>query len=181
MLDSWSLPIVLKYHWLLPYQILSTTRACKRIMLTEPHPISSTKLLYYCHVCWFSSDQSWVRPLTNNPLGRKLWSRWIDVGQNKFTFCSTMVSFTVEDKDMSNKSLPRQSATVRGKLRCYVLCERRNELQHATRWRPSVVGHCKRGLSQLDHTDSESNWNKRPLGQSLALGLATVPQDVYFS
>ena len=56
-----------------------------------------------------------------------------------------------------------------------------NELQHATRWRPSVVGHCKRGLSQLDHTDSESNWNKRPLGQSLALGLATVPQDVYFS
>ena len=42
-------------------------------------------------LCWlpvkrFSSDQSWVRPLTNNPLGRKLWSRWIDVGQNKFIF-----------------------------------------------------------------------------------------------
>ena len=32
-----------------------------------------------------------------------------------------------------------------------------NEPQHAIRWRPLVVGHCKRGLSQLDHLDSESN------------------------
>ena len=75
-------------------------------------------------------------------------------------FCSTTVSFTVKNQDAS-KSLPRRCATA-----CAACSEETaplrssqmaNELQHATRWRPSMVGHCKRGLSQLDHSDSESN------------------------
>ena len=80
------------------------------------------------------------------------------------------------------KSLPRRSATARAAWseETAPLCSSRtaNELQHATRWRPSVVGRCKRGLSQLDHSDSESNWNKRPLGQSLALGWFYSPRAI---
>ena len=71
-----------------------------------------------------------------------------------------MVSLTVKNEDAS-KSLPRRRATARtawseetAPLRS---SRTANELQQATRWRPSVVGHCKRGLSQLDHSDSESN------------------------
>ena len=60
----------------------------------------------------------------------------------------------------ASKSLPRRSATARVALseETVLLNSLRtaNEPQHAIRWRPSVVGHCKRGLSQLDHSDSES-------------------------
>ena len=71
-----------------------------------------------------------------------------------------MVSFTVKNEDAS-KTLPRQSATARAAwneettpLRSSLTV---NELQHATRWRLSVVSHCKHGLSQIDHSDLESN------------------------
>ena len=59
----------------------------------------------------------------------------------------------------ASKSFPRQSATARtawseetALLRFSLTA---NELQHATRWRPSVVGHCKRGLSQLDPSSGD--------------------------
>ena len=85
----------------------------------------------------------------------------------------------MKNKDAS-KSLPRRSATACAAWseETAPLCSSRtvNELQHATRWRPSMIGHCKRGLSQLDH--SESNWNKRPLGQSLALGWFYSPRAI---
>ena len=46
------------------------------------------------------------------------------------------------------------------KLRRYVLRERRTSYKYETKmaaWREI-------GLSQLDHSDSESNWHKHPVG-----------------
>ena len=66
-----------------------------------------------------------------------------------------MVSFTVKNEDAS-KSLPARAAWSKETAPLRSL-RTANELQHATRWWPSVVVHCKLGLSQLDHSDSESN------------------------
>ena len=69
------------------------------------------------------------------------------------------------------ESLPRRSATARAAWNEKTMPLRSsrtaNELQHATRWQPSVLAQCKRGLNLLDHTNLVSNC---PLGQSLVLG-----------
>ena len=61
----------------------------------------------------------------------------------------------------ASKNLPRRSETARAAWNKETTLLRSsrmaNELQYATIWRPSVVGHRKRGLSQLDHLDLELN------------------------
>ena len=75
---------------------------------------------------------------------------------NKFIFVQlTTVSFTVKNEDAA-KSFPRQEQLLTRpevkKLCCYILRERRTSSsmqQDGGCW--CMVGHCKRGLSQLDH------------------------------
>ena len=81
----------------------------------------------------------------------------------------------------ASKSFPRRSVTARvawseetAQVRS---SQTANELQHATRWRPSMVGPCKRVLSQLDHRKSDLTETNIPWASPLpsdgfiALGL----------
>ena len=73
------------------------------------------------------------------------------------------VSFIVRNEDAS-KNLPLdEGATARmawSEETTPIRSSRTmNDLQHATRWRSSVVGHCKHGLSQSLPEIKDMSWN----------------------